>query len=343
VRRFAPISGVLMALALAASPTLAPSAVADDTNVAPTVTVHAVSTSVDEPMPASVLATFTDPESATETYTCAVDFGDGTGPVAVPVSGLVCAGPDHHYAATNTYTVTVTVTDNGGASGSATVSIHYHNWAPFLGQVSVLGSPNIGQPMQATVGFSDQSSALGGKPLETYSCSFDWGDGTGAQPGTVDMTRYSCASVHTYSSAGTYTITPVVTDSGGASSSSGQQTYVLTIYQNAPVVTSPANATVAAAPGMPPTTFSLGSFTDPSGASAGPWQWTAVWADGTSTVGTASTPGALSASHAYTAVGSYQVLVRVTNAAGYSGFGSFVVTATDGIAVVFPTSSQVVT
>jgi predicted extracellular nuclease len=65
-------------------------------------------------------ATFSQPE-AIDTYTCTVDYGDGTPVVAGTVTGSTCTGPSHEYATYGTYTVTVTVTDDRGRSGSASV------------------------------------------------------------------------------------------------------------------------------------------------------------------------------------------------------------------------------
>ena len=345
IRRVASMTAVL-ALVLATSPAWAPAAAAAD-NVAPTVTLNVTNAADAEPYPVLTFATFTDPESATETYTCYFDFGDGTAPAVVTAPGLFCSGPDHHYTKGGSYTITVTVTDSGGASGSASANVTYANFAPYLWLVTMQGTPNVGQPMQGAVPFTDPGSTFFGTPIETYTCSFDWGDGTGAHPGTVSLNldsqgRMSCLSaVHTYSTAGTYTITAVVTDGGGLS---GSSTWTQAIAPNpAPTVTAPADSTVTAGPGVPATTFSLGSFTDPSGASAGPWQWTAVWGDGSGTTGTATTQGALSASHAYTAPGSYTLLIRVTNAAGLSGYAQATVTAVDGIGTAFGTQNQLVT
>ena len=65
-------------------------------------------------------ATFSQPESI-DTYTCTVDYGDGTPIASGTVAGSTCTGPSHAYATYGSYTVTVTVTDDRGRSGSASV------------------------------------------------------------------------------------------------------------------------------------------------------------------------------------------------------------------------------
>jgi hypothetical protein len=57
-------------------------------------------------------------------YTCTIDYGDGTGPQAGTLPYLpwekVCVGPDHVYTAPGSYTVTAAVTDSDGSTGTGT-------------------------------------------------------------------------------------------------------------------------------------------------------------------------------------------------------------------------------
>jgi PKD repeat protein len=69
------------------------------------------------------------------------------------------------------------------------------------------------------------------------------------------------------------------------------------------------------------------TFSDPDAADA-PWSYTVGWGDGTSSSGTAATPGPLTGVvHSYAALGTYKVGVRVTNAEGGSGVDTLVVSA----------------
>jgi PKD repeat protein len=67
-------------------------------------------------------ATFTDPQADDSPYTCAVDYGDGSGWLAGTVSAMTCTGPSHTYAGYGTYTVTVGVTDSRGFTGKASTT-----------------------------------------------------------------------------------------------------------------------------------------------------------------------------------------------------------------------------
>jgi 2',3'-cyclic-nucleotide 2'-phosphodiesterase / 3'-nucleotidase / 5'-nucleotidase len=73
-----------------------------------------------EGVPVTATAAFTDPAPDSSPYTCAVDFGDGTGLVAGVVAGMTCTGT-HTYMDGGRHLVTVHVTDANGWTGSASV------------------------------------------------------------------------------------------------------------------------------------------------------------------------------------------------------------------------------
>jgi len=66
------------------------------------------------------------------------------------------------------------------------------------------------------------------------------------------------------------------------------------------------------------------SFSDPD--NNGPWSYTITWGDGSSTTGSTSSQGTISASHTYLLFGSYTIRVTVTDSAGASGSDTKVVT-----------------
>ncbi len=67
------------------------------------------------------------------------------------------------------------------------------------------------------------------------------------------------------------------------------------------------------------------TFSDPDAADA-PWTYTVGWGDGTSSSGTAATPGPLTGVvHSYSAVGTYSVRVAVTNSGGGTGADTLIV------------------
>jgi hypothetical protein len=92
-------------------------------NVPPTVNTPAISYgSPDMGNPVTASATFTDPSPDDSPFTCAVNYGDGTGELAGVVTGNTCTGPPHAYTSSGTFTVTVKVTDKDAGTGSNTVS-----------------------------------------------------------------------------------------------------------------------------------------------------------------------------------------------------------------------------
>jgi len=90
-------------------------------NVRPTVSTPSVT-----PEPsvlgasATASATFTDP--GPDSFTCTVDYGDGSGPLPGTVVVKTCTGPTHTYTSVGTKTVTVAVTDDDGGTGTANAS-----------------------------------------------------------------------------------------------------------------------------------------------------------------------------------------------------------------------------
>ncbi len=90
------------------------------TNLAPTVNLGgAVDLTFDPTLHQS--GTFSDP-GTTETYYATVNYGDGSGGMALVLTGNSFL-LDHTYATAGTYTVAVAVTDSEGASGSATLAV----------------------------------------------------------------------------------------------------------------------------------------------------------------------------------------------------------------------------
>jgi hypothetical protein len=59
--------------------------------------------------------------------TCAVDYGDGTGPLDGEYSGYYCYGPDHEFPAEGTYDVVITLNEPGFDPVSTTHSLNVVN------------------------------------------------------------------------------------------------------------------------------------------------------------------------------------------------------------------------
>lgn len=125
-----------------------------------------------------------------------IDFGDGTAAVTGPTGS-------HTYTIPGTYTVLATATDNWGATVSATQTVTVtENQAP---EVSVQANPTSGTaplPVDVTITASDPDGSIA-------STSISFGDGTPPVSTTIGS--------HTYSAAGSFTITGTAVDNLGAS------------------------------------------------------------------------------------------------------------------------------
>ncbi|MDH3974847.1 MAG: PKD domain-containing protein [Deltaproteobacteria bacterium] len=221
----------------------------------------------------------TDPDGIVSSY--AWDFGDGStgmGPT-----------PSHSYQAEGTYNVTLTVTDDGGLTGSAVTT------ATIGAAINEPPIANANGPYGGTVGLPLTFDSAGSHDPDGTLVAYDWnfGDGTtGTGPNPT----------HTYTTAGTYNVSLTVTDNNGAMDSSAT-TAIIGLGNQAPIANAngPYNGTV----GNPLQLSSNGS-SDPDGAiTAYSWDF----GDGTS--GTGPNP-----THTYTAAGTYNITLTVTDDSG---------------------------
>lgn len=174
----------------------------------------------------SVTATDADGDPLTASWDLDGDgnFTDATGFSAV-FSAANLDGP-------STRTVKVRVSD-GKDMTEAGVTINVLNAPPVITSVILPSGP-----VQASVATATTSAAFtdAGR-LDTHTAVWQWGDGT-SSAGAVSETNGSgsAAGSHTYTAAGLYTVTCVVTDKDGASASA-QQHYVVVYDPNAGFVT----------------------------------------------------------------------------------------------------------
>ena len=133
----------------------------------------------------------TDPNGTIVSYSWS--FGDGGAGSGATIT--------HTYADDGVYTATLTVTDNDGATDTDTVVITVSNVAP----TAVSGGQYNGVLNQA-VSFTGSVTDPG--TLDTHTYSWDFGDGTPPANGQT--------VTHTYTTAGTFTVTLTVTDDDGA-------------------------------------------------------------------------------------------------------------------------------
>lgn len=155
-----------------------------------------------------------------------INFGDGSAAVnAISAS--------HIYNTVGKYTITATVTDNLGATSSAAVVVNVSSTnKPPVAALAVTPGSGYGPVTvsASTAGSSDPDGSIA-------QSSINFGDGSATVSGA--------SASHIYSAAGSYTVTAIVTDNLGASSSASA-----TVTVNAPtvIVSSPGNGASVSSP-----------------------------------------------------------------------------------------------
>ncbi|MGD9723903.1 MAG: PKD domain-containing protein [Pirellulales bacterium] len=340
-------------------------------NVAPTLVVPPNQT-VDEGSTLSIpnIGQFTDPgfdnpnntpSPTSETFTYAINWGDGTapdtGPATIDAAGGIGSPTtgsfdgSHIYADNGVYTVTVTVIDDDGGTTSATFQVTVNNVAPTL---TVPGDQTVGRNAPLTLndigvfadpGF-DNLLNVGGETTERFTFSIDWGDGTSLDsgPATIDQpggpgvqTGGSFNGQHVYTTGGIYTVTVTVSDDDGGSASGTFLVYV------GPTISVAGQQTINE--GSPLSIVGIGQYVDPtpvsvrpdgSGADA-PYTFSINWGDGTThDTGAASLSpggepgvafsGSFDGAHTYADNGLYTVTVTITSPDGRVDTGTVLVT-----------------
>jgi PKD repeat protein len=212
------------------------------------------------------------------------DFGDGT-----QSSGPIVS---HSYQQAGNYEAKLTVTDKDGARGTdtATVQVRKGNQPP----AAIISGPTSGL-VGETLNFNGVNSADEDGRIVSYT--WDLGDGTAA--GGVDV-------AHRYSAAGSYQVTLTVTDDGGLSDSATQ-----TVQIDEPVTNLPPAAIIS---GL--TNGLVGETLSFSGVNSADEDGRIVsyaW-----DLGDGTAAGGVDVAHSYSAAGSYQVTLTVTDDGGLS-------------------------
>ena len=169
--------------------------------------------------------TFSDPGIA-DTHTALVHWGDGStsAGLVAETDGQGTVAATHIYADNGNYNVWLEVIDNAGGIGERAGTATIANVAPtattLVGPEVIAGSPvNISVATFVDPGYTNAAAGT----QETFSAEIDWGDGSGAQPGTITVqqgeagraTQGVVSGTHTYQNAGTYTVLVTVHDDDG--------------------------------------------------------------------------------------------------------------------------------
>jgi parallel beta-helix repeat protein len=226
------------------------------------------------------------------TYT--FDFGDGTvvGPQAEPTA-------DHVYGTVSNFTVRVTVRDTAGLASTAVATVSAQppdGDSPPAGALTV--SPTSGTAPVAVTADASGSTDDDATPIASYT--FDFGDGTVVGP------QADATAGHTYTAAGTFTVTSAVTDTIGQVSST---TATVTVQPElAPAVSLTAGPNNARAPVAVTADASGSTDTDATPIAT----YTFDFGDGT----VIGPQAGATATHSYTRKGTYTVRATVTDTGG---------------------------
>ena len=189
----------------------------------PPVGALAVTQSASPPLTVSASAAGSTDTDAFPIASYSFDWGDGNTATVVSAPTQTAS---HTYAAAGTYTVTLTVKDTGGLTSTPktqSISVAAPNQPP-VAALAVTQLPSPALTVSANAAGSTDTDAW---PIASYS--FDWGDGSTATVVNAPAT----SAQHTYSAAGTYTVTLTVKDTGGLTSTPKTQSIAVA----APTVT----------------------------------------------------------------------------------------------------------
>ncbi|MET3811360.1 PKD domain-containing protein [Arthrobacter sp. UYEF3] len=205
------------------------------------------------------------------------NFGDGS----AAGSGVAA---QHGYAAAGTYQATLTVTDNNGASNAITKAV----------TVATINQAPVAAFTTSYSGLTASFEGSGSSDPDGTVVSYAWDFGDGSAPGN------GATAQHSYSAAGTYNVTLTVTDDKGATNTAANLVTLASPNQPPAAAFTSSSADLTAS-------FDASGSSDPDGTVA-----SYAWDFGdNSAAGSGVAP-----SHPYTAAGTYQVALSVTDDKG---------------------------
>jgi PKD repeat protein len=258
-----------------------------------------------------------------------LNYGDGS-VVSLPPGATQ---ETHTYSAANTYTVTLTATDSTGASNSGSTSVTVEQLAAPVVQIApATQTALVGQ--QVTFQYSVSSSSIIGGFAQAPAITVSFGDGSVQQ-----LQAASGTVMHTYSSAGAYTVTISAGFPGGQP---GSGSALVSVGSATPPAVTLSASPTSVAPGQP---VNFSYTITPSSASAIIRSATLNFGDGSSAV-LQNASGTVS--HTYTTQNTYTAILGATDINGQSGQASATVTVAppavsgqqlSGVAFVNPPAS----
>jgi len=238
------------------------------------------------------------------------DWGDGTNSTTSLVDPGINTSVSHAWSSTGTYKVRAMAIDSSGASSewSSPLTVIISENAP-PNQPDIPVGPVSGCK-QVAYTYSTCAKDPDGNQVKY---TFDWGDGTTSTTSLVNS-GISASASHKWSSTGTYRIKAMATDSNDASSGWSCPLTVI-ISGNTPPGTPTRPSGLSS--GIVGSIYNYSTLaTNPNGIQV---EYTFDWGDGTtSTTSLVNSGTSASASHAWTASGTYQVLASAMDSSGLS-------------------------
>jgi len=153
---------------------------------------------INEGQPFARAGSFADPDSSA--WSATVDYGDGGGPQALVLAADKTFQLGNLYKDDGDYPVEVCVADSDTAVGCDDIVVQVQNLPPVVDAGDDV-STQVGQVVPFSGFFSDPGV------LDTHAVSWDFGDGTSSSD--------TLTPTHSYSQAGSFTVTLQVTDDDG--------------------------------------------------------------------------------------------------------------------------------
>jgi hypothetical protein len=322
-------------------------------NVAPTINLQAMAGPINESTFQNLNvnnATITDPGAndypgsngglnpQPGQWSATVDYGDNTGAQPLNTSGINNGGGNgpttvnfnlnHAYRDNGVFTVTVTARDKDNATRAATMTVTVNNVAPSL---SGLGGPAVVQE-GATFGRSNLNFNDPG-PDDAWTGTVTYGDGTPSQNLALTINTggngfprgsFSIPS-HLYVDNGNFTVTVVITDKDGGTTTTSN-TFQVTVQNQQPDFFIDFNNLPNLRYNVP--FVASGVFSD-AGANDGPWTGTINFGDGPEQLSLTMQPGVIppssspgtrgtftTPSHTYNHSGEYTWTVTISDKDG---------------------------